>query len=152
MRERKKRLTKALLLNFCLGQPSHPIFCLNMDHYLRFRMLTNLFVFWEFWRFFWLLTTKSFSRIYLGCWWLFKVVCIYYFIYLFRLLLPISHSTQCPYLSSILCFSMANTTTRSKIDGTTGEISSNLYRASVCDMKEGPFLLISLSQILYYTL
>ena len=33
-----------------------------------------------------------------------------------------------------------------------GEISSNLYRASVCDMKKGPFLLISLSQILYYTL
>ena len=33
-----------------------------------------------------------------------------------------------------------------------GEISSNLYRASVCDMKKGTFLLISLSQVLYYTL
>jgi hypothetical protein len=35
---------------------------------------------------------------------------------------------------------------------TLGEISSNLYRASVCDMKKGTFLLISLTQILYYTL
>ena len=35
---------------------------------------------------------------------------------------------------------------------TQGEISSNLYRASVCDMKKGTFLLISLTQILYYTL
>ena len=33
-----------------------------------------------------------------------------------------------------------------------GKISSNLYRASVCDMEKGTFLLISLSQILYYTL
>ena len=32
-----------------------------------------------------------------------------------------------------------------------GEISSNLYRASVCDMAQRTFLLISLSQILYYT-
>ena len=36
--------------------------------------------------------------------------------------------------------------------GSLGEISSNLYRASVCDMEKGVFLLISLSQILYYTL
>ena len=35
---------------------------------------------------------------------------------------------------------------------TPGEISSNLYRASVCDMKKRTFLLISLSQILNYTL
>ncbi len=35
---------------------------------------------------------------------------------------------------------------------TLGEISSNLYRASVCDMKKGTFLLISLTQIFYYTL
>ena len=33
-----------------------------------------------------------------------------------------------------------------------GEISSNLYRVSVCDMKKGTFLLISLSQMLCYTL
>ena len=33
-----------------------------------------------------------------------------------------------------------------------GEISSNLYCAPVCDMKKWTFLLISLSQILYYTL
>ena len=35
---------------------------------------------------------------------------------------------------------------------TMGEISSNLYRASVYDMKKLTFLLVSLSQILYYTL
>ena len=34
----------------------------------------------------------------------------------------------------------------------TEKISSNLYRASVCDMKKWTFLLVSLSQILYYTL
>ena len=32
----------------------------------------------------------------------------------------------------------------------TGEISSNLYRVSVCDTKKELFLLISLSQILHY--
>ena len=33
-----------------------------------------------------------------------------------------------------------------------GEICSNLYRVSVCYMKKGTFLLISLSKILFYTL
>ena len=33
--------------------------------------------------------------------------------------------------------------TSAPVEATTGEISSNLYRASVCDMKKGFFLLIS---------